>query len=191
MFEPTFLYIKQHSVTRKLYFGKTKYNPAKYLGSGLHWKNHIKKHGKEHVVTLWYCLFLDQESCTEFALNFSTQHCIVESEEWLNLKPENGLDGGCITGLIPWNKGKCNIHQHSEETKLKMSNSHKNTIHTAEWNMKVKLALTGKKKTQTHVNNNSLAQRQYVTCPHCGKTGGKSAMHRWHFDNCVTQDKLQ
>ncbi len=23
-----------------------------------------------------------------------------------------------------------------------------------------------------------------VECPHCGKTGGKGAMHRYHFDNC-------
>lgn len=23
-----------------------------------------------------------------------------------------------------------------------------------------------------------------VTCPHCGKTGGNAAMHRWHFDAC-------
>ena len=23
-----------------------------------------------------------------------------------------------------------------------------------------------------------------VTCPHCGKTGGRSVMQRWHFDRC-------
>lgn len=23
-----------------------------------------------------------------------------------------------------------------------------------------------------------------VSCPHCGKVGGYSAMKRWHFDNC-------
>ena len=25
---------------------------------------------------------------------------------------------------------------------------------------------------------------ELVTCPHCGKVGGKPAMHRWHFDSC-------
>lgn len=59
---------------------------------------HIEKHGTEHVETLWYCLFLDKESCTEFALKFSDQQNIVESEDWLNLKPENGLDGGTRKG---------------------------------------------------------------------------------------------
>lgn len=93
-FKPTYLYIKQHSITGKLYFGKTVKDPEKYLGSGKHWIRHIKKHGIEHIETIWYCLFLDKESCTEFALNFSKQENIVESKDWLNLKPENGLDGG-------------------------------------------------------------------------------------------------
>ena len=25
---------------------------------------------------------------------------------------------------------------------------------------------------------------EIVTCPHCRKTGGNAAMHRWHFDAC-------
>lgn len=26
--------------------------------------------------------------------------------------------------------------------------------------------------------------KELVTCPHCGKTGGISAMYRWHMDDC-------
>lgn len=89
----TYLYIKRHSVTGKLYFGKTNKNPESYLGSGTHWKNHIKKHGKDFVETLWYCFFHDQEECTKFALMFSEQQNIVESNDWLNLVPENGMNG--------------------------------------------------------------------------------------------------
>lgn len=95
-FTPTYLYIKQHSITGKLYFGKTIRNPEIYLGSGTYWNRHIKKHGKEHVITLWYCLFYDKESITDFAINFSKSQNIVESEKWLNLKPETGVDGGTI-----------------------------------------------------------------------------------------------
>lgn len=104
-FTPTYLYIKRHSVTGKLYFGKTIRDPETYFGSGLHWKRHIEKHGKDHVETLWYCLFIDKESCPEFALNFSEQRQIVESKEWLNVKPENGLDG-CAPGST-W---KCSLN---------------------------------------------------------------------------------
>lgn len=126
MFHPTYLYIKQHSITGKLYFGKTSRNPETYKGSGKRWLNHINYHGKEHVVTLWYCLFYDQESCTEFALSFSNQQNIVESDDWLNLQNENGLDGspiGCshpmpLRGSMP------------EETKLKIGNANRGKIRT-------------------------------------------------------------
>lgn len=98
-FVPTFLYIKQHIKTGKLYFGKTIKDPEKYVGSGVHWKRHIAKHGKEFVTTLWYCLFLDEDALTEFAINFSVQEHIVKSTLWANQILENGIDGGSAPGI--------------------------------------------------------------------------------------------
>lgn len=98
-FKPTFLYIKQHAVTGKLYFGKTVLNPEKYYGSGEYWKKHIHKHGREHVTNLWYCLFLDEESLVEFATAFSLQQSIVESTDWANLVLETGREGGSTPGI--------------------------------------------------------------------------------------------
>lgn len=92
-FKPTFIYIKEHSITGMLYFGKTTKNPEKYLGSGKYWKRHIKKYGKQYVVNLWYTLFLSYEECIQFATNFSKQYNIIESVDWANLISENGLDG--------------------------------------------------------------------------------------------------
>ena len=87
-FHPTYLYIKQHLVSDKFYFGKTtRKDPIKYVGSGLHWVRHLKIHGKD-VVTLWYELFTDKEECMKFALEFSEKMNIVKSNQWLNLKPE-------------------------------------------------------------------------------------------------------
>lgn len=94
-FKPTYLYIKQHTVTGLLYFGQTsKRDPVKYMGSGIHWKRHISLHGKQHVETLWFCLYLDLATIREFALKFSEDNDIVDSEAWANLKPETGHDGG-------------------------------------------------------------------------------------------------
>lgn len=116
VFIPTYLYIKQHSVTGKLYFGKTIRNPEKYYGSGTRWLRHINKHGKEHVVNLWYELFTDREELTNFALHFSQKMNIVESSQWLNLIPENGINGGGF--------GRpCGNFSHSSETKDKISKS--------------------------------------------------------------------
>ncbi len=94
IYRPTYLYIKQHSITGLFYFGKTVKNPEKYNGSGIYWTNHIKKHGKEFIITLWYCLFLDEESIIETAKLISQLNNIVESDKWANLIPENGINGG-------------------------------------------------------------------------------------------------
>jgi hypothetical protein len=92
-FKPTYLYIKQHTITGKSYFGKTtRPDPEKYMGSGKHWIRHYKYHGKEHVTTIWFCLFYDKEECNKFALMFSEQQDIVKSKEWLNQIVETGLD---------------------------------------------------------------------------------------------------
>jgi hypothetical protein len=96
-FTPTFLYIKQHLVTGKCYLGKTiRHNPEKYLGSGSYWKNHISKYGKDHVVTLWYCLFTDKASLVECASALSKLYDIVNSPIWANQMDETGLGGGVI-----------------------------------------------------------------------------------------------
>lgn len=95
-FKPTFLYIKQHSVTGLLYFGKTTKNPEKYKGSGKHWKRHLNKHGTQFVETLWYCLFTEQQECSNFATMFSEINKIVDSADWANLIVENGVDGAPV-----------------------------------------------------------------------------------------------
>lgn len=140
----TYLYIKRHRVTGLLYFGKTtSKSPEKYQGSGLYWKSHLAVHGNL-VDTLWYCLYLDPPSISEFAIAFSEANDIVDSELWANLKIENGLDGA----------------PHSEESKEKMrkktispqhraavSKASKARTRGAEENEARSLALTGIKRT--------------------------------------------
>ena len=158
--DPTYLYIKQHSVTKKKYFGKTTKDPYTYNGSGSYWVKHINKHGKEHIVTLWVSDLYHDTSIVEVALQFSSANDIVNSKEWANIDPENGLDGA-TPGV-----------KRSEETKVKMSDSHKNKPLTEEHKAKMSVSHKGKHKQQ-------------VTCPHCGKSGGEIVMKRWHFDKCT------
>lgn len=179
-----YLYIKQHTITGKLYFGKTTSNPEKYLGSGLHWTRHIKQHGREHVVNLWYDLFEDQNECTNFALELSIKMNIVESDQWLNLKPENGLDGGTFN---------CDI-----ETRNKISEalkgkpgSNKGKIWSKEIRQNMSKGAKGKVRkpfTEEHRLNMSKSgkgnPKPKLECPHCKKIGGNSNMVRYHFNNC-------
>ena len=98
-FKPTWLYIKQHNLTGLKYFGKTiSKDPVKYKGSGKHWTRHINKYGND-VTTVWSQLFTDKNELKEFALKFSVDNNIVESIEWANLKPEDGLWGGGVKGI--------------------------------------------------------------------------------------------
>lgn len=116
-FRPTYLYIKRHKITGKLYFGKTSNGYEEmlaYLGSGTVWNRHINKHGIEHVETIWFCLYYNREDCKEFAECFSEQEKIVESKIWANLRPENGINGGGT-------KGEGFGRKQSAETKAKRS----------------------------------------------------------------------
>lgn len=103
-FKPTRLYIKRHSATGLQYFGKSsKVGKAfdRYSGGGKHWKLHLKKHGKEQVETVWVSEVYTVDKIHElvdFALFFSDFNNIVESKEWANMRPENGLDGGGTHG---------------------------------------------------------------------------------------------
>lgn len=110
-FTPTWLYIKQHEKTNLLYFGKTISSPSKYPGSGTVWRRHLKIHGKEFVKTLWSKKFYSASEISAFALAISEIFDIVNSLEWANLIPENGIDGGA-----PGRK-------QSTETKNKIRNS--------------------------------------------------------------------
>ena len=101
VFEPTYLMIKQHEVTGLKYLCKTiKKDPIKYNGSGKRWTNHIKKHGKEHVKTIWYKLFTDIDELVGTAIALSEMYDVVDSPFWANLKEENGLSGGICSTIL-------------------------------------------------------------------------------------------
>lgn len=131
-FKPTYLMIKQHSVTGLKYLCKTTTkNPLKYNGSGIHWKSHIKCHGKSYVKTIWYKLFTNIDELVSVALTLSELYDIVESPFWANLKPENGLDGGSTSeqatkktkeGRNPFSGGSI---QSIHNKKLVSENKHK------------------------------------------------------------------
>jgi hypothetical protein len=130
-FKPTYLMIKQHSVTGLKYLCKTtKKNPLTYNGSGLRWKKHIKQHGIESIQTVWYKVFYEIDELVSVALTLSELYDIVDSTFWANLKPENGLDGGTTSekaiertklGKNPFSGGKL---QSLSNSKLVEENKH-------------------------------------------------------------------
>ena len=201
---PTYLYIKQHFITGLKYFGKTTKDPYKYNGSGKRWTRHIKKHGKEHIVTLWVSEPYTDTSITEFALKFSIDNDIVNSKEWANLIPENGLDGD-IAGNLSCNYGRKHTKKFKSfcSTRITKVNIEKSKNRTHQWNKenmteehkeKLRLSKLGNtnRKGILHTEETKLkigAARKgksdpIIICPHCNKSGGNRNMKRYHFDNC-------
>jgi len=93
------LYIKTHNKTGLKYLGQTKSNdPHKYRGSGRYWLLHLKVHGVDYSTKI----LLETPSKEEIKSQgkyYSELWDIVNSNEWANLKPEEG-DGGSITADI-------------------------------------------------------------------------------------------
>lgn len=208
-FKPTYLYIKQHTITGKYYFGKTtKKDPIKYLGSGFHWVRHINKHGKEHVVTLWSELFTNYSECMQFALGFSEQMNIVLSDQWLNLRVETGVDDERGPDSEETKAKKSTALKNkprSEEDKQKMrkpkgpmseegkrirsiagKGNRLGVPKSAEQKAKISASLKGR-TYKPRVSKGPRGPQEMLTCPHCGKVGGKGAMKQWHFDKCKTR----
>lgn len=70
---------------------------------------------------------------------------------------------------------------HSEETRRKMSETRRGKQGkpiSEETRQKISETMRGKPSPKKGMHYPK------VLCPHCGKIGGGSSMHRWHFDNC-------
>lgn len=77
-------------------------------------------------------------------------------------------------GTTAWNKGIPATNQAKEKNSLAHQNQtpwNKGIPASEDSNIKRKLKMSGIPKVE-------------VTCPHCGKVGGKPAMLRHHFDKC-------
>jgi len=93
-----YLYLKTHNETGLKYFGKFSPNTTyqdvhKYPGSGKYWRRHLRKNGYNYTTEV-VAIFEDMDEAEAFALSYSEQNDIAESEEFANLKPENARNGG-------------------------------------------------------------------------------------------------
>lgn len=112
------LYVKTHNVTGLKYFGKTiRSDVDAYTGSGRYWLRHLAKYGKNFSTKI-IAVFDDDkpQELTEFCKKFSIENNIVNSKEWANLIPEDGINGWPIGR----ERGKL-MRPRSERYRMKMS----------------------------------------------------------------------
>lgn len=192
-FKPTYLYIKEHTVTGMLYFGKTsrseKFLLEKYNGSGRHWNNHLKKHGEKFVKTKWYKLFNTEDDCREFAEFFSELFEITESKKWANEKPETGVDGGS-NGRKGWNPSdktreiwslQRRGRKATYETKQKMSNNNSGVNNFYYKKVGNEHPLTGFKHSKEECQKRSLRVSKIMSDPERRKNIANKLARNWEI----------
>lgn len=204
-FKPTRLYIKLHTKTDLLYFGKSvREDVRSYMGSGVYWKSNLQKYGNEYVVTLWVSKwFYDPYELQKFALDFSREKNIVNGIDengkkiWANLKDEDGINNGYYVtpnnkiDLIEYREDKiktceyCGIVikgnivnyyiHHGRNCKLNPDRSIESILKNKERVSNLQKVLA----------SNEYREKNKKICPHCNKTIKDPARYvTWHGDNC-------
>ena len=161
------------------------------------------------IDTIYLELFEDPELLNEFALFFSEVNNITNSDEWANLKPENGRDGnpvgknfrnglpsplrGRISPLKGVKTGRATPgcfkegRTNSVEHRLKSSIINKGNKHGEKNKGRIAhnkgVSPSAESRQKMSKSRTGLVHNK-VTCPHCNKTGGSTGMGRWHFDKC-------
>lgn len=128
------LYIAKHNITGLKYFGKTtKWFTEEdlqkhYHGSGTYWKRHLKSHGNDVTMSIYGIFEIDEVQL--FALKFSEENNIKESDEWANLKDEDGIRGGNLSEKTKKKIGKSNAISLLGRT---LSEEHKENLRQANY----------------------------------------------------------
>lgn len=99
-----YLLVKTHSTTGLKYLCQTtRQDYTKYSGSGTYWKRHLKIHGTQHSTeVIKKCV--SREEMIQWGNYYSTLWNIVESNDWANLKPEEGNGNTTEWMKELWNK---------------------------------------------------------------------------------------
>lgn len=68
-------------------------NIETYNGSGVEWTKHLKEH-KAKSIHIWQSEWFYDKSIVKYAKELSRENNITESDDWFNLKDEDGINGG-------------------------------------------------------------------------------------------------
>lgn len=193
-----YLYIKTHHVKTSKgitlkYFGKTSQDPFKYTGSGTYWTAHLAKYGNgmDTEIHAQFGLEKEKELLIETALQFSRDNNIVASEEWANLKEEDGLDGG--GHFSDETKAKISASKSGKprnaETRAKISATMTGTLRPAETIAKMSASMKGKNCGPRSVEDKAkisagVKKLPKIECPHCGIMASPANYGHWHGDKC-------
>lgn len=134
---------------------------------------------------------LSEETKAKISLSRKGKKHTPEMQARLNLNLLAGAANRFVNGQTPWNKGLPPLPHVVEAVRRATTGR----VHSEEEKEKRAAKLRGRKRPQHVIDAvrrallgkpGRMLGKHYkkITCPHCGKEGGASAMPRWHFNNC-------
>lgn len=118
------LYLKESPLGLK-YIGKTQQNPFTYIGSGIYWTRHLKKHNfsSKDIKTIILFETTNKDELSKMGTYFSNFYNIVNNQDFANLINEEGQGGYTIYGENhPSKNFKENLNNYwTEENRKKQS----------------------------------------------------------------------
>ena len=197
----TYIYVKQ-APSGLMYLGKTvkniKDNPNCYIGSGEYWKAHLKKYSYTYKDIKTWILHEteDNEDLINTGRYYSQLWNVVESDQWANLKEEDGTGG---------DTSRCKTKEQYRAAAMKAAETRRRNGTYAiseETRLKQRLAKLGKpgcmkgRKRPDMVGEKNYSstpegrkknsedrkgiKQTIITCPTCGKQGGQQTMKARH-----------
>lgn len=186
---------------------RARWNRHKSGAGNAHLANAIKKHGWDALVKK-VLLVADEAYCLMIEAKLRAQDNIGWNIIKGGGKPPVAHGNKYRVGIPPtnkigrpkhqlnlfktaWNKGV----ETSDKVKKKLSaakmgkpSPRKGAVLSEETIAKIKAnrpkTVLSEVGRQAIIEANTGRKHGTLTCPHCGKTGGLTAMPRWHFDNC-------
>lgn len=205
------IYKATNKINNKVYIGFTAHWPQRINGHNYDRRygnkdkafyNAIEKYGWDAFE--WEAIYQSQEY--EHTLKIMEPYFINEYRSWVGFEDCNGYNttrGG--EGTLGWKRSPELIESHRKQIKgrkqtpehiekrISKTKQHPNfgkswigKKHSAESIEKMRVAHTGKPKSEAHKAAMKLRPQdtETITCPHCGKTGDYKNMNRWHMDRC-------
>lgn len=215
-----YLYVKTHNITGMKYLGFTTLaDPYSYFGSGVHWNNHLRIHGKS-ITTEIIKECVSHDELKHWGKHYSALWDVVRSKEWANEVDETG--NGIInptekiinkrretrkrnkeSGLVPgWTddstkkcidtkkaNGTMNTRTQENIAKQLATRIERGTDPNSD---EVKQKCRDTKKERGIISNFIESNPSKITllCEHCNRyITGKGAFSRFHDDNCKSRVK--
>lgn len=172
-----YIYKTTNLLNGKIYIGQKKsekFLNEKYLGSGARFRSALKSYGKENFVVEIIDTAESSEELDKKEIYWIEKYDARNPDIGYNLS----IGGGTTTGVAAWNKGMSGVRHHSQETRNKISQSHKGHPTSESTRKKMSKSNTGKKRTDEQRE----ADRQ--------RNLGKVWLHKGDKNTTVPKEKV-